>query len=297
MACRFACEVEWFIRVVQQNGFLIVTTLHTPLQVFEAYVSSDHSERENPQGLSEDKSEVCTPLFAVYQPHILCFGFYCIGLQQQWQKAKEAPIKMVKELRSVLAIRSLEKQRRREEKQKRKLLKELSTPGEDYVPSEVNSSLKGHPLPKNECAMEDRRCLQFNMEDKDQFEKHAEDNTDCKPVVHSGINTVQEEEEPSATDEICSDTAVLTLASQRACSEGMEQPCSQDSGHDHDIGTDIVLGSDGSSSRSGHSRFGQQLLDNRVMAEAAAAVAMLSGQGSEEVFQDSSEDECPSDQT
>lgn len=236
----------------------------------------------------------------------LCFDFYCIGLQHQWQKAKDAPIKMVKELRSVLAIRSLEKQRRREEKQKRKILKELSIPGEDHVPSEVNSSLKGYPLPKGECA--DKPCLQFNMEGKDQFEKHAEDNTDCKPVVHSGINTMQEEEEPSDTtaDEICSDVAVPTLAgertcsetaSQRTCSEGMEQTCLQDSSHDHHRGTDIVLGSDGSSSRSDNSRFGQQLLDNRVMAEAAAAVAMLSGQGSEEVFQDSSEDDCPSDQT
>ena len=227
----------------------------------------------------------------------LCFDFYCIGLQHQWQKAKDAPIKMVKELRSVLAIRSLEKQRRREEKQKRKILKELSIPGEDHAPSEVNSSLKGYPLPKGECAMEDKPCLQFNMEGKDQFEKHAEDSTDFKPVVHPG--TMQEEKEPSDTtaDETCSDVAVPTLAGERTCSEAMEQTCLQDSGHDHHRRTDIVLGSDGSSSRSDHSRFGQQLLDNRVMAEAAAAVAMLSGQGSEEVFQDSSEDDCPSDQT
>jgi len=40
---------------------------------------------------------------------------------------------MVKELTSVLAVRSLEKQRRREEKQKRKLLKDLYSGGKSHV--------------------------------------------------------------------------------------------------------------------------------------------------------------------
>ena len=200
---------------------------------------------------------------------------------------------MVKELRSVLAIRSLEKQRRREEKQRRKLLKELSTPGEDHVPSEVNSSLRGlssHPLPKSEHAMEDKP---FNMEDKNQ---HAEDNTDYEPVVQSGVDTLQKKEEPSdtTTDEVCSEAAV---AGPRTCGEGKKQTCSQASDHDHNRRPDILLGSDCSSSRSGHGRFSQQLLDNQAMAKAAAAVALLSGQGSEEVFQDSSEDECQSNQS
>lgn len=203
---------------------------------------------------------------------------------------------MVKELRSVLAIRSLEKQRRREEKQKRKLLKELSTPGEDHVPSEVNSSLRGlssHPLPKSEHAVEDKPCSHFNMEGKNQ---HAEENTDCEPVVQSGVNALQKEEESSdtTTDEVCSEAAVAGL---RTCGEGKKQTCSQASDHDHNGRPDILLGSDCSSSRSGHGRFSQQLLDNQAMAKAAAAVALLSGQGSEEVFQDSSEDECQSNQS
>ena len=234
----------------------------------------------------------------VYQPYIWhTFDFHCVGLQQ---KAKEAPIKMVKELRSVLAIRSLEKQRRREEKQKRKLLKELSTPGEeDHIPSEVNSSLRdlsSHPLPKSEPAVEDKPCSHFNMEGKDQYEKHGEDDSVCKPVVQSGVNALQKEEKQSGTttDEIYSEAAVPSL---RTYSEDKKQTCSQASDHDHDRRTDTLLRRDCSSSRSGHSRFGQQLLDNQAMAKAAAAVAMLSGQGSEEVFQDSSEDECQSDQT
>ena len=201
---------------------------------------------------------------------------------------------MVKELRSVLAICSLEKQRRRE-KQKRKLLKELSTPREDHVPSEVNSSLRGlssHPLPKSERAVEDEPCSHFNMEGKSQ---HAEDDTDCESVVQSGVNALKvEEPSGTTTDEVCCEAAVGGL---RTCSEGKKQTCSQASNHDQDRRTDILLESDCSSSRSGHGRFGQQLLDNRAMAKAAAAVAMLSGQGSEEVFQDSSEDECPSNQT
>ena len=197
---------------------------------------------------------------------------------------------MVKELRSVLAIRSLEKQRRREEKQKRKLLKELSTPGEDHVPSEVNSSLRAlssHPSPKSEFAVEDKPCSHFNMKGKDQFEKHPEDNTDCKPVVQSGMSTLQKEVEPPDTTTDEAEAAVPNLRTKK-------QTCSQVSDHDQDRRTDILLGSDCSSSRYGHSRFDQQLLDNQAMAKAAAAVAMVSGQGSEDIFQDSSEDECQS---
>lgn len=120
----------------------------------------------------------------------------------------------------------------------------------------------------------------FNMEDKNQ---HAEDNTDYEPVVQSGVDALQKKEEPSdtTTDEVCSEAAV---AGPRTCSEGKK----------HNRRPDILLGSDCSSSRSGHGRFSQQLMDNQAMAKAAAAVALLSGQGSEEVFQDSSEDECQS---
>jgi len=94
---------------------------------------------------------------------------------------------MVKELTSVLAVRSLEKQRRRlEEKQKRKLLKENFTLVESHISSDAknflkNSHVPNQPLSMNECAVGSKSSSQLDVEGKDQDETHIEGhNTEYK---------------------------------------------------------------------------------------------------------------------
>ena len=86
----------------------------------------------------------------------------------------------------MLAVRNLEKQRRREEKQKRKLLKETFTLVESHISFDAknflkNSHVPNQPLSMNECAVGSKSSSQLDVEGKDQDETHVEGhNTEYK---------------------------------------------------------------------------------------------------------------------
>ena len=223
----------------------------------------------------------------------------------------------------MLAVRSLEKQKKREEKQKRKLLKETFTLVESHVSPDAkgylrNSHVPNQPLSMNECAVGSKSSSQLHVQGKDQGETHAEGHTECK----HGIDVLQNQRPSEASlsdlmkfgtqdmlvqnptvskttgDGMCSEAALLNVTTTHnpgdCCrgSEGRNEAHSEGSecGRDSEM---VFAGGKGDHGTARADDVGSMQnesgWDSRAMAEAVATVALLSGRSREEIFQENSE--------
>ena len=219
----------------------------------------------------------------------------------------------------MLAVRSLQKQKRREEKRSRKLLNDPLTPVESHVATDAKSHLRDshvpdQPLPTKECA-EGGKSL--HVEGTDLGEIHVEAH---KPIETCGTD-VLENQRPSearlhvqsdtmmfatkdmlarnpktAGDEMYSEAAMLnvtTTHNENDCCGGSEKrngTQSESGGGD----SGMVLAGGGRDCRTARAEDvgtmqEERGWDGRATAEAVAAAAVLSGRNREEIFEGSSE--------
>ena len=223
----------------------------------------------------------------------------------------------------MLAVRSLEKQRRKEEKQRRKLLKETFTPVESHVSPDANiflrnSHVPNQPLSKNECAVESKTSSQLHVERKDNGETHVEAIAECKhgtdvlqnqrpskvslhvqsDIMKFGTQDVQVQNQTVGVG-MHSEAAVLNVTTTHNpsdCYGGSERRTrahSENSECCHGDSGMMIAGGKRDYGTVGADDVGSILnesgWDSRAMAEAVATVAVLSGRNKEEIFQDSSE--------
>ena len=229
---------------------------------------------------------------------------------------------MVKELRSVLAVRSLQKQKRREEKRSRKLLNDPLTPVESHVATDAKSHLRDshvpdQPLPTKECTVGGKS---LHVEGKDLGEIHVEAHIECKPIETCGTDVLENQRPSEASLHVQSDTlkfgtkdmlvqnpnemyseaAMMNVTTTHnesdCCCRGSERRNGTQSEGSESGGGDsgMVFAGGGRDCRTARAEDvgtmqEERGWDGRATAEAVAAAAVLSGRNREEIFEGSSE--------